>query len=299
NKWDALKTALDTALNNVVGQINFGLVLYPFTSDHQIPLECDQDCCEVAPGTSAVNVPIEAGSSGVSKILDAVNAASPGGGTPTAAALTSALQYFTTGDGAALQGQKFVLLATDGGPNCNIDNTCDEAHCTPNLDGQCPSGNCCSNMGRYCLDDAAVVTQIQALQTAGVSTFVVGIPGTEKYSQYLDNFAVSGGVANPAAPPSYYAVSAKGGVQGLVSVFTSITTHLVRSCEVALENTPQNLDLVNVAVDCQVVPYANGAGWTLSGADQKTLEIEGDTCHAIQTNGAGRVDIVYGCPTVR
>src|SRR5882757_1382525 len=85
NKWEALKTALDSALNNVVGRINFGLVLYPFTSDHQIPLVCDQDCCEVATGTAAVNVPIESGQSGVSKILDALNATAPGGGTPTAA----------------------------------------------------------------------------------------------------------------------------------------------------------------------------------------------------------------------
>jgi von Willebrand factor type A domain len=301
NKWDALKKALDAALNNVVGEINFGLVLYPFAADHDIPLECDQDCCDVGLGTAAVNVPIESGASGVTKILDAVNATAPGGGTPTAAALTSALQYFTTGDGAALKGQKFVLLATDGGPNCNIDNTCDDTHCTPNLDGQCPTanGNCCAMKGQYCLDDAAVVTQIKALATAGVSTFVVGIPGTEKYSQYLDNFATSGGVPNPAAPPSYYAVSAKGGVQGLVDVFTSITTHLVRNCDVALENTPQNLDLVNVAVDCTIVPYANGAGWAISGTDQKTLELSGDACHKIQTDGARRVDVVYGCPTVR
>ena len=300
NKWDALKTALDTSLKKVAGEINFGVLLYPFSADHDIPLVCDTGCCDVAQGTAAVNVPIEPGASGVGKILDAVNATAPGGGTPTAAALASAYLYFTSGGGAALQGQKFVLLATDGGPNCNASNTCDEGHCTPNLDGQCPTGmgNCCDNNAQYCLDDAAVVMQIQALADAGVSTFVVGIPGTEKYAQYLDNFAVAGGVPNPAAPPSYYAVAADGGVQGLVDVFTSITTHLVRDCNVTLEDTPSNLDLVNVAVDCKVVPYAAGAGWSLTGTDQKTLEIAGDECHAIQTNGAQRVDVVYGCPTV-
>jgi hypothetical protein len=298
NKWDALKTALDAALHKVEGEINFGLVLYPFAADHAIPADCGNECCSLPSGSLAVNVPIEPGA-GVSKVLDAVNAAEPSGGTPTAAALASALNYFTVGAGAAIQGQKYVLLATDGGPNCNADNTCDAAHCTQNLDGQCASGNCCAKSAQNCLDDVNVVTQIKGLADAGVSTFVVGIPGTEKYAEFLDTFAINGGVPNPDAPPSYYAVSAKGGVQGLVDVFTGITTHLVRDCDVALENTPKNLDLINVAVDCQVIPYADGAGWSITGDDQKTLVIAGKVCQTIQTNGAERVDVVYGCPTVR
>ncbi len=298
DKWDALKSALGTALDNTAGEINYGLTLFPYASDHQIPLECDTGCCNVADGEAAVNVPIEAGQSGVDKIKAALAATSPGGGTPTAAALKSALAYFQDPVNK-LDGKKFVLLATDGGPNCNIDNQCDTAHCTPNLDGQCPSGNCCSLDGEYCLDDAAVVAQIKELKAIGVSTFVVGIPGTEQYSTYLDSFAEAGGVTSPTAPPSYYAVSAKNGVQGLVDVFTSITTHLVRDCDVALDNAPTDIDLLNVAVDCQVIPYADGAGWSVTGSDMKTLSLMGDACHSIQTNGAERVDVVYGCPTVR
>jgi len=298
DKWDALKSALGTALDHTASQINYGLALFPYSSDHQIPLECDTGCCDVADGEAAVNVPIEAGQSGVDKIKAALDATSPGGGTPTAAALKSALAYFQDPSNQ-LAGKKFVLLATDGGPNCNIDSQCDEAHCTPNLDGQCPSGNCCSVNGQYCLDDGAVVDQIKALKAIGVSTFVVGIPGTEQYAMYLNQFADAGGVTSPSAPPSYYAVSAKGGVQGLVDVFTGITTHLVRDCDVGLETAPTNLDLVNVAVDCKVVPYADGAGWAVTGDDMKTLSLMGDACHAIQTSGAERVDVVYGCPTVR
>lgn len=298
DKWDALKSALGTALDNTAAEINYGLELFPYSTTKEIPLECDTGCCDVDDGVGGVNVPIQAGQSGVDQIKAALTATSPGGGTPTAAALKAALTYFSDPTNK-LDGKKFVLLATDGGPNCNANNTCDAKTCTPNLDGQCPSGNCCSLDGTYCLDDSDVVTEIQALAHIGVSTFVVGIPGTEQYATYLDAFAKAGGATNPSAPPSYYAVSAKNGVQGLVDVFTSITTHLVRDCDVALDSTPTNLDLVNVAVDCKVIPYADGAGWSVTGSDMKTLSLMGDACHAIQTSGAERVDVVYGCPTVR
>src|SRR5690606_14762035 len=100
---------------------------------------------------------------------------------------------FTRGEGRNLKGDRFVLLATDGGPNCGPDNTCDADACTPNLDGQCPAGegNCCEGEGLYCLDDAAVIEKIEALAEAGVATFVIGIPGTEQYASYLDDFAIA------------------------------------------------------------------------------------------------------------
>jgi hypothetical protein len=301
DKWVALKTALDQALNNVPGEINFGLVLYPFSATHQIPLDgCKNDCCEVPTDAAAVNVPIQPSATSTPLILDALNNTEPGGGTPTAAALQSALDYFTTGDGAMLTGDRYVLLATDGGPNCNMANSCDGTRCTPNLDGQCSIDNCCSSAGEFCLDDQSVVDRITELSALGIPTFVVGIPGTEQYATYLDDFAVAGGVTNPNQPPQYYAVSAQGGVQALTQTFTDITTHLVRSCDIALTEEPPDLKLVNVAVDCEAVPFEDGAGWELSPADHPTsLILKGDTCSWIETMGASRVDVVYGCPTLR
>jgi hypothetical protein len=194
-----------------------------------------------------------------------------------------------------------VLLATDGGPNCgSVDTKCTADRCTPNLDGLCDAGNCCDEVGAgaYCLDDAAVVEQLEALAAAGIPTFVVGIPGTEKYAKYLEGFAVAGGVTNPNAPPSYYAVSAEGGVEQLTQTFVDITTHLVRSCEVDLGEPPSDKKLVNVAVDCQVVPFEDGAGWDIDPDDSTKLLIAGDACDQLQNQGAQRVDVVYGCPTV-
>jgi hypothetical protein len=302
SKWSALRTALEEALGNVKADINFGLLMYPFSSTQTIPEVCKEGCCAVPEGADAVNVEIDSGTVTVPRILSALDATSPGGGTPTAAALQRANEYFTTGAGAALPGTSYVLLATDGGPNCNSANNCGAERCTPNLDNDCNSGNCCKSSGEYCLDDLEVTRQIESLKANGIPTFVVGIPGTEAYAPYLEEFAKAGGVANPTAPPQYYAVSASGGVRGLVDVFTGITTKLVRSCEITLSTDPPNVNEVNLAVDCEVVrPTAmDGSGWELdtTTAPNKVL-LKGALCEQVERDGVRRIDVVYGCPTIR
>jgi hypothetical protein len=299
-KWDALKASLEAALEQASAEMSFGLLLYPFGQDAKIPLDCFDGCCEVAQDPTAVQVGIVSGESGATEVMQALAKTSPGGGTPTAAALAAALSYFTIGDGRLLEGDRYVLLATDGGPNCGAaDSTCGVDRCTPNLDGLCPDGNCCAGEGAYCLDDLAVVKQLEALAAAGIPTFVVGIPGTEKYAEYLESFALAGGVTNPNAPPSYYAVSADGGVDQLTRTFVDITTHLVRSCEVDLGEAPLEKKLVNVAVDCQIVPFADGAGWDIDAQDPSKLLLAGRACTRLRNQGARRVDVVYGCPTIK
>jgi hypothetical protein len=302
DKWSAVKTAVGEALSGVAADVSLGLLMYPYSRVTEIPLVCRSGCCEVPEGGDAVNVDIDAGQRSLPKILSALEATSPGGGTPTAAALARADEYFTTGLGAELKGNNYVLLATDGGPNCNAESVCSADKCTTNLDGQCDSGNCCQGLGEGCLDDAGVREQITALRGHGVRTFVVGIPGTEQYGSYLDEFAIAGGLPSSDDFPSYYAVSAAGGARGLVEVFTEITTQLVRSCRIPLTSDPPRLTEVNLAVDCEVVaPESDdGSGWELD-ADANPMEvvIKGPLCDRVQGEGVERIDVVYGCPTIR
>jgi hypothetical protein len=188
------------------------------------------------------------------------------------------------------------LLATDGGPNCNGTLECEAETCTANLDGQCEQGNCCDGEGAACLDDLAVVEQIEALAAEGVPTFVIGIPGTEQYATYLDTFATAGAVPSPDAPPEYYAVSAEGGVEALTQTFVDITTHLVRDCEFPVETMVLNKNLVNLAVDCELVPYELGAGWEIT--EEQVLVLGEELCDRVQSEGARRVDVIIGCEQV-
>lgn len=295
DKWTAMRSALDAALTMVKDDLNIGLDLYPFPDECSVPKGDD------------VQVPVQTGGTALPKILDALDASAPSGGTPTAAALARARRYFTSGAGAALKGEHYVLLATDGGPNCNSTLACEANACTVNLDGQCPMqvDNCCDSTQAGpgaeagCLDEAAGVAEIEALAAAGVATFVVGIPGTEAYADSLDAFAVAGGRPNPDAPPSYFAVSAKGGVAGLADVLGVITQGLITSCRFRLDSAPPDPARLNVEIDGKPVPKLGADGWELDlSADPPTVVLKGTTCARIQREGAQSVEVVYGCPTV-
>jgi hypothetical protein len=235
----------------------------------------------------------------------------PGGGTPTAQALRSALTYFTTGAGSGLQGQKVVLLATDGGPNCNDSLTagCPGDACTQDIDGKpadCGVTMSCCDVAKLgpgvaigCLDTTAVLAAIQALSDAGIPTIVLGIPGTESYTAVMDQMAKAGGMPDPSTN-SYYAANAANGVRGLTQTIADITVQLVQKCDLQLDQEPQDPDKVSVALNCVMITKSTGdAGtgqWTLDSTTfPPTVRLLGDTCTRVETSGVQRLDVLYGC----
>ncbi|HVU00167.1 MAG TPA: hypothetical protein VHE30_00395 [Polyangiaceae bacterium] len=308
DKWSALKSALGTTLAAVQNDLSFGLELYPYPKDPKAPIavDCTDNCCEM-PDAPGIQIPVEAGKTAVGKITTALDLGGPGGGTPTALALSRALDYFTTGAGKSLVGDRYVLLATDGGPDCDEGLTCTAAECTTNLDGECPlpsNGNCCDPQfggaaaKARCLDAAGTKAQVSALAAKGVKTFVVGIPGAEIYGSSLDEFAVAGGEENPNGPPKYFAVDAAGGTQGLATVLGSITKNLVTTCRLALEENPPDINKLNVLVDGDRVP--KGAdGWNVdTSTSPPTIALLGSTCAKVEAEGAESVQVLYGCKSV-
>ncbi|MBN2191790.1 MAG: VWA domain-containing protein [Polyangiaceae bacterium] len=297
SRWEALDEALNAALEDVADDMNFGMILYPYNEDSSVEVTC-----EVPEGSAAVVVEMQEARTAVNAITGALRGTAPGGGTPTAEALRRAYEYFTNGDGASLVGEKYVLLATDGGPNCNSTLSCPEATCTVNMDGLCPSGNCCETAtgaprGEGCLDNDEVTDEIERLKIANIPTFVVGLPGTDIYYEYLDEFAVAGG-RGKGSSPEYYAVSGDEGVTGLTQTFRDISTQLVKTCVLPLELAPSDMGKINVFIDCDPVPqYGDDTGWEIR-LDPLEIEITGDDCDYILNEGAERVDVLYGCAPI-
>jgi len=315
NKWEALRTALGAALVDVQDRIKFGLEFFPTSADPEdpIPADCSADrCCEM-PGGHDMNVPISrAGAAAVDAILEQLDTLSPAGGTPTGMALNRAAAYFENED---LSGRSYVLLATDGGPNCNPDLECGVDECTLNIDEEegCPADgfSCCNNNSSACLDTGNTVAAIENLRDMGVQTIVVGIPGSEAYAEALQQFAEAGGFERPDADadtPAYYEVSAEGGVAELTDVFRDITVELVTDCELPLDVNWDEVDKlqVNVAVNCEIVAYSETppedenvtSWWRYDNPNAPTaLVIEGELCAQIEDEGVDRIDAVFGCDT--
>jgi hypothetical protein len=312
DKWTALRTALDATFTDTKTKISYGLDLFPFSGKSGQALA---NSCEMPTGAT-VPVPVQAGTKAAPLILAALDANPPEGGTPTAAALARALAYYTTGAGKALGGDKYVLLATDGGPNCDAALTCAAATCTVNIDGKCPAGiNCCDakidKLGpTNCLDDAASVAAVTKLSKAGIKTIVLGIPGTEAYTNTLDAMAAKSGVVNPDAPPAYFAVSAKDDVTGLSTTLETITTGLIKSCELHMDSAPPDFDKLFVVIgfrnaDGTVDPVQltrdGPDGWTIPDptVSPPVIEVSGATCQKLEAQGAEFINVTYGCPNTR
>lgn len=299
DKWTALRGALEGAFDATADRLSFGLDLYPYSGTSGEDLDND---CQMPTGDEVV-VEVQAGTDATPLILAALDDNPPGGGTPTAAALARARAYYTTGAGRDLKGEKYVLLATDGGPNCNKDLTCAAATCTVNMDGLCGGNlNCCDGdlepEGPWkCLDEDASVAAVKALADEGIKTFVVGIPGTETYADTLDLLAAESGVENPDAPPAYFAVSAEGGVEALSSVLQEITTGLITTCRLQLENKPLDAKQVYVSIDGELIPRDDPDGWQYDASTTPpTVQLNGATCDKVETEGVESVDITYYCP---
>jgi hypothetical protein len=263
-KYDALALASVALVRRLGSQVNVGAAVFPG------PLVNADDGCvageevfatrpgdAIALGACDLDGPV---TRGFSRSISIPSGSTPLGGTPTAATLVRLLPTL-----AALPGRTAVILATDGGPNCNRAAICDESKCMPNIEHapSCTNGvNCClpSLYGpTSCLDDVATLAALSDLSRRGIRTYVVGIPGSAAYAELLGDMARVGGTARPAGSgATYYDVDHLNELDGILS---DIGSTVVLSCHLHLDMAPKAMSLVNVYLDRQLVEYGGPDGW--------------------------------------
>lgn len=172
-RWEGVSDAIVSVTAQLQSRVAFGLALFPSLDS----AECGTASLVVEPAFD--NAP------SIAEVLNDFYTA-PLGATPTAAALQEVRAWHTDNPPTL---PRAVLLATDGGPNCNA--ALDPFTCT------CSSGvqNDCATSFEplLCLDDDDAVGAVEALRSQGLDTYVIGIPGVENFGDVLDAMASAGG----------------------------------------------------------------------------------------------------------
>ncbi len=295
SKYENARIAISVMLRAVGHRVHYGAAVYPALLNN--------DGCasgvQVFPTTEG-DPPsyAENGQNGpiLTDLLTRLGNLPPSGGTPTAATLRD-LEPTIEG----LDGKKtYVVLMTDGAPNCNLDLQCGVDGCIPNIEGLVVGGTSCSGSFNCCAPNVSTgncvdaddsEAAVAAYEKAGVDTYVVGMPGSEAYQAVLGRLAVAGNTARAGDTP-YYAVS---DTNQLTEALRSIGAQVAISCDLPLSAAPDDPDLVNVYFDDRVVPKGDD-GWHYTG--DASIQFQGAACAELSSGDVLNVQVLSGCPTV-
>jgi hypothetical protein len=290
SKWPNVRLAVANLVATLADSARFGATVFPDPS---------VDLC--APGLEVMPLRLGDTLGETATVFLTATTLTPRGGTPTAATFRSLAPKLKS-----LPGVTYVILATDGGPNCDTAlPPCSIDQCTSNIDGVqnaagvqiCfPDGgtNCCDRNRSGCLDEPAAAQAIADLLAAGVQTYVMGIPGSTPYTAVLDQLAIAGGTAR-AGEPRYYAVGTPD-TRALESGLEEIARQVMKSCTILLGRSPADPNKVNVFVDGALVPSDGPSGWSLHGS---TVTLAAGLCGSLQADASvPTVHVSEGCPTV-
>ncbi|MBI4705356.1 MAG: VWA domain-containing protein [Deltaproteobacteria bacterium] len=273
-RWQEMYAAVDLMLKQYENTIRFGLLMYPAGD------ECSTSGPQVAVDTNNWH-----------SIMDQLTKAVPAGGTPTAAALNNASASLKAL--GSKESPKFIVLATDGGPNCNY-------FLTANPGCICSLGNeyCCTNypqkcfFGHSCLDDEHTLQVIADLAVnQAIPTFVIGLAGTAAYEAVLTSMAEKGG--KNQGPKGYYPANDQ---IELLKALQTIAVSVI-SCEIDLEEPPQNPEAVKVFMDGKEVPKDKGMqnGWWYTNEEHTKIELFGEACQTLQDGEKHTLTATFEC----
>jgi von Willebrand factor type A domain len=254
DRWTPSVSGLKAITNELDETIRFGLMAFPGRGS-DASLGGGMQC---AAGTLEVPIALNAAPA-IATSLDGLSLIQS---TPTATTLSAAHNVLGTGMAQvdATLSAKFVILVTDGAPNCS-------------------NGQAGARGGGGGQDPAAVtasVAAIAAMQKDGIKTYVLGYD-TQNDAQLkaaLDQMAQAGGTGDMAHRPIEDEAS-------LVQEFRRIVGGAV-SCEFALTMAPTDPNFVLVQLDGMKLALNGADGFALS-ADRKKLTVLGSACATLQS----------------
>ena len=279
SKYTQTVAAVTNAVTTpAAAQIQWGLVFFPNNGD-----------CGVGAAPD-----VEIGPDGASQIPGVLTSTSPGGNTPAYKAVELAIQYYNL---LVDDRPHYILIATDGMPNCEGDAIPRMVTCTD--DTQCLATEYCepapAPLNGLCMPrpkDMAIDAIALALQY-GIKTYVVGMDIDTGVAETLNRMAAAGGTAR-AGDPQYYPVSDQASLE---QALASISMQII-SCTFALDQAPPQPQYIGVTVGAESVARdpTRTDGWDVD-AEARTITFYGDACTALQSNPAA-VSVTFACTPI-
>jgi hypothetical protein len=258
SKWSQVSAAIDSVVMATQTSVNWGLVFFG-----------SNNMCGV---NTTPNVPITPNTS-YTPISQAYAGNMPSSYTPTEAALNAAVAYMQT---VTDPNPKFLLLATDGLPNCapNDRNVTDD-------------------------DSPGTVTAVTNAKTAGFPTFVVGI-GNTMGTATLNMLATAGGEpqVGSADGNSFYEVNSTADLEAALTKIVG----MVASCTIPLTGVNGTLDKVAVSAkdssgNTVQITQDPANGWSYTDTTMTTIILNGTACTDLQNGSYSNFQFIYTCST--
>jgi|APLak6261675434_1056106.scaffolds.fasta_scaffold00533_8 hypothetical protein len=193
-----LRAAISTWLSTRGSSLRLGLTTYPAGTACQVPTGPSVSLPAPTPTDEGTTSALQANASAINTTLQAIE---PVGGTPTGDSLRTlaSVSGLTSADSRA----DYVVLITDGLPNCNGSNVnalcgCSSS-CTPAQTAacNCTTSACTSSLCSIgCLDGDGAVAAVTQLRNAGIKTAIIGFgadASSATAATVLDNMARAGG----------------------------------------------------------------------------------------------------------
>jgi hypothetical protein len=241
-RWNALVSAVRAVIPSLDASLHMGLLIFP-----------DPGSCSV-PSTPQVTIR----QPGATAVINGLAARGPTGTTPTYQAIDTAERYFRAN---ATTRRRYVVLATDGAPNCGYDS-----------------------------DD--VTTRIRTLRSGlGVDTFVLGIPGTDSSLRGpLNAFAQAGGRPRAGGTAFYEA----GSTVEFETALRAITASAA-SCTYRFATRPSDPLRVTVQFDGRTIARERTNGWDYTDTTGLEIRFYGAACTQLQGGSVREVTASFNC----
>jgi hypothetical protein len=291
SKWVLLRDALASTLPAFQDRIRVGALFFP-----QDGADTRVAACEL-PNVPTVDIDPALGQA--TQVLGVFAGTEPGGSTPTAAALLRAYNYFVRHPDRARA--RYLVLATDGGPNCNAALDAATCVCVGGAGGPFGGGSCRRDgNGQRCLDRARTVEEIAQLganPVALIPTFVIGLADESdpNYAATLTAMAIAGGrpYLPPGGAPTYYNVER---AEDLTRAFTTIQDTVSR-CAFVTPSRPEEMGSIVITAGGAQVPLdpTHRDGWDWTDRAFGEITFFGGACERVIASRTTQVLATVGC----